>query len=89
MDGGKEHDFSFNPAISLMVSCVDQNEIDYYWEKLSANPEFEQCGWLQDKYGVSWQITPATIEELLQVPGAFKRMMHMKKLDIAKLKETR
>lgn len=89
MDGGEEHDFGFNPAISLMVSCEDQKEIDYYWEKLSANPEFEQCGWLQDKYGVSWQITPANIEELLKVPGAFKRMMQMKKLDIAKLKETR
>lgn len=88
MDGGKEHDFSFNPAISLMVSCKDQKEIDYYWEKLSANPEFEQCGWLQDKYGVSWQITPSNIEELLKVPGAFKRMMQMKKLDIAKLQET-
>lgn len=86
MDGGQEHEFSFNPAISLMVNCEDQKEIDYYWEKLSANPEFEQCGWLEDKYGVSWQITPANIEELLKVPGAFKRMMHMKKLDIAKLK---
>lgn len=89
MDGGPKHEFGFNPAISLMVSCVDQKEIDYYWEKLSANPEFEQCGWLQDKYGVSWQINPANIEELLKVPGAFKRMMQMKKLDIAKLKETR
>ena len=87
MDGGQMHDFNFNPAISLMVSCEDQKEIDYYWEKLSTNPEFEQCGWLQDKYGVSWQITPANIEELLKVPGAFKRMMQMKKLDIAKLKE--
>jgi predicted 3-demethylubiquinone-9 3-methyltransferase (glyoxalase superfamily) len=86
MDGGQGHDFSFNPAISLMVACKDQQEIDYYWEKLSANPEFEQCGWLQDKYGVSWQITPANIEELLKTPGAFKRMMQMKKINIQNLK---
>ena len=88
MDGGDAHDFSFNPAISLMVRCKNQEEIDYYWGTLSANPEFEQCGWLQDKYGVSWQITPANIEDLLKVPGAFKRMMNMKKFDIAKLQET-
>jgi predicted 3-demethylubiquinone-9 3-methyltransferase (glyoxalase superfamily) len=86
MDGGKDHEFSFNPAVSLMVLCKDQNEIDYYWDKLSANPEFEQCGWLQDKYGVSWQITPADMEDLMKSPGAFKRMMEMKKLDIEELK---
>ncbi|MFS8159273.1 MAG: VOC family protein [Candidatus Roizmanbacteria bacterium] len=85
MDGGKGHDFSFSPAISLMVTCKDQEEIDYYWEKLSANPDFEQCGWLEDKYGVSWQITPENIDELIRLPGAFKRMMNMKKLDIAGL----
>lgn len=88
MDGGDKHDFKFNPAISLMVRCEDQEEIDYYWGKLSVNPEFEQCGWLQDTYGVSWQITPTNIETLLKIPGAFKRMMQMKKLDIAKLQET-
>lgn len=88
MDGGQEHDFKFNPAISLMVNCEDQEEIDKYWNKLSANPELEQCGWLEDKYGVSWQITPENIEELLKTPGAFKRMMNMKKLDIAKLQGT-
>ncbi|HSW97245.1 MAG TPA: VOC family protein [Candidatus Saccharimonadales bacterium] len=89
MDGGNNHDFSFNPAISLMVKCKDQEEIDYYWEKLSANPNFEQCGWLEDKYGVSWQITPVNIEELLKTPGGFKRMMNMKKLDIAELQDTK
>lgn len=88
MDGGNMHDFTFTPAISLMVLCKDQEEIDYYWEKLSAVPEAEQCGWLQDKYGVSWQITPENIEELLKVPGAFKRMMDMHKLDIATLQKT-
>ncbi|HUQ84811.1 MAG TPA: VOC family protein [Candidatus Limnocylindrales bacterium] len=85
MDGGKDHNFSFSPAISLMVNCRDQEEIDYYWEKLSANPDFEQCGWLEDKYGVSWQITPENMDELIRLPGAFKRMMNMKKLDIAGL----
>lgn len=87
MDGGDVHDFSFSPAISLMVLCKDQEEIDFYWEKLSANPDFEQCGWLEDKYGVSWQIAPENIDELIRLPGAYKRMMSMKKLDIAGLQE--
>jgi predicted 3-demethylubiquinone-9 3-methyltransferase (glyoxalase superfamily) len=69
-----------------MVQCHDQEEIDYYWQKLSAKPETEQCGWLEDKYGISWQITPDNIDELIKVPGAYKRMMNMKKLDIAGLK---
>jgi predicted 3-demethylubiquinone-9 3-methyltransferase (glyoxalase superfamily) len=75
--------FSFTPAISLSVACKDQAEIDKYWEKLSAVPEAEQCGWLQDKYGLSWQIVPENVEELLKNPGAFARMMQMKKLVIA------
>ena len=87
MDGGIDHDFNFSPALSLMVKCKDQDEIDYYWEKLSANPNFEQCGWLEDKYGVSWQIVPENIDELIRLPGAYKRMMTMKKLDIAGLQE--
>lgn len=87
MDGGDVHDFSFSPAISLMVLCKDQEEIDFYWEKLSANPDFEQCGWLEDKYGVSWQIAPENIDELIRLPGAYKRMMSMKKLDISGLQE--
>lgn len=86
MDGGKDHEFGFTPAISLMVKCEDQEEIDYYWQKLSANPDFEQCGWLEDKYGVSWQIVPANMDELIRLPGAFKRLMDMKMLDIARLK---
>jgi len=85
MDGGKEHEFGFNPAISLMVKCKDQEEIDYYWDKLSAKPESEQCGWLEDTYGVSWQIAPENIDELIRLPGAYKRVMDMKKLDIEKL----
>ena len=87
MDGRDMHDFTFTPAISLMVKCKDQEEIDYYFEKLSANPDFEQCGWLEDKYGVSWQIAPENIDELIRLPGAYKRMMNMKKLDIAGLQE--
>lgn len=89
MDGGKDHEFSFSPAISLMVGCHDQEEIDYYWEKLSANPDFEQCGWLEDKFGVSWQIAPENIDKLIRLPGAYKRMMNMKKLDIAELRNTK
>jgi predicted 3-demethylubiquinone-9 3-methyltransferase (glyoxalase superfamily) len=85
MDGGSDHGFGFTPAISLMVQCKDQAEIDYYWEALSANPASEQCGWLEDKYGVSWQIVPEDIDEMIRFPGAFKRMMSMKKLDISQL----
>lgn len=88
MDSGiDEKGYTFTPALSLMVMCKDQEEIDYYWEKLSAVPDFAQCGWLQDKYGVSWQITPSNMEELIKLPGAFKRMMNMKKLDIAGLQK--
>src|SRR5690606_12415614 len=61
MDNARMHDFTFNVAISFMVSCTTQEEIDYYCEKLSADPKSEQCGWLKDKYGVSWQITPANL----------------------------
>jgi predicted 3-demethylubiquinone-9 3-methyltransferase (glyoxalase superfamily) len=83
MDAGAEHDFAFNEALSLSVSCRDQAEIDELWSKLSAYPENEQCGWCKDKFGVSWQITPANMGELMQRPDAFARMMQMKKLIIA------
>ena len=76
-------EFSFSEAISFLVECKDQEEIDYYWEKLSAVPESEQCGWLKDKYGLSWQIIPVNMEELMSKPGAFAKMMEMKKLVIA------
>ena len=65
MDSGYEHKFAFNEAISFIVNCDTQAEIDDYWEKLSAVPEAEQCGWLKDKYGFSWQIVPAGMDELL------------------------
>jgi predicted 3-demethylubiquinone-9 3-methyltransferase (glyoxalase superfamily) len=75
--------FKFNEAVSFAVACKNQEEIDYYWEKLSAVPEAEQCGWLKDNYGLSWQIVPKNADELLRRPGAFANMMKMKKLVIA------
>lgn len=83
MDSGTEHDFTFNEAISLSVSCKDQAEIDYFWGKLSTVPESEQCGWCKDKYGLSWQIVPENMGELMKKPDAFKNLMQMKKLVIA------
>jgi predicted 3-demethylubiquinone-9 3-methyltransferase (glyoxalase superfamily) len=85
MDSGTEHDFNFNEAISSQVFCENQEEIDYYWEKLSAIPESEQCGWLKDQYGVSWQIIPKNMSELMNSPEAMNAMLQMKKIDIAKL----
>jgi predicted 3-demethylubiquinone-9 3-methyltransferase (glyoxalase superfamily) len=83
MDSAVEHHFSFNEAISLAVSCKNQAEIDFFWEKLSDDPQFEQCGWCKDKFGLSWQIVPENIDELVEKPGAYARMMDMKKLIIA------
>ena len=65
MDSALEHDFGFNEAISFMVSCDTQDEIDFFWERLSAVPEAEQCGWLKDRFGVSWQVVPSILGELL------------------------
>lgn len=75
-------EFTFTEAVSFAVSCKDQEEIDYYWSKLSAVPEAEQCGWCKDKFGLSWQIVPENMEELMQKPNAYKKMMEMKKLVI-------
>lgn len=93
MDGSSDmHTFAFNEAISLMVYCENQADIDYYWEKLSAVPESEQCGWLKDKYGVSWQIVSTDLDNMLeegskdQVDRVTQALLEMKKLDIAKLK---
>lgn len=84
MDGGAEdHAFTFSPGMSLMVQCADQAEIDHYWDALSAVPEAEQCGWLVDRFGVSWQITPENMDELMQRPNAYEHMMGMHKLVIA------
>jgi predicted 3-demethylubiquinone-9 3-methyltransferase (glyoxalase superfamily) len=83
MDSGAEQNFDFSEAVSLSIACKDQTEIDYFWEKLSAVPEAEQCGWCKDKYGVSWQIVPENIDELIKKPGAYAKMMQMHKLVIA------
>ena len=77
--------FKFNEAISLAVRCDTQQEIDYYWSKLTAGGNEVQCGWLKDKFGLSWQVTPSRIAELVRHPKAMQAMMGMKKLDIAAL----
>ncbi|HWS20117.1 MAG TPA: VOC family protein [Nitrososphaera sp.] len=94
MDSAREHNFAFNEAISFIVHCETQKEIDYYWEKLSAYPEAEQCGWLKDKYGLPWQIVPNLMDKMLNDDNDTKKIarvteafLQMKKLDIAKLKE--
>jgi predicted 3-demethylubiquinone-9 3-methyltransferase (glyoxalase superfamily) len=82
MDSGEEQSFTFNEAVSFMVSCKDQAEIDYFWEKLSTVSESEQCGWCKDEYGLSWQIIPENMEELMKKPDAFVKLMQMKKIVI-------
>ena len=81
--------FKFNEAISFVVDCETQNEIDYYWDKLTAGGSESQCGWLKDKFGVSWQIVPTVLAELLSNPEKSQRVvqafMKMKKFDIEKL----
>jgi predicted 3-demethylubiquinone-9 3-methyltransferase (glyoxalase superfamily) len=92
MDSARDHDFGFNEAISFMVGCETQDEVDYFWDSLSAVPEAEQCGWLKDKYGLSWQVVPSTLEELLasgtkeQIARVTEAFLKMKKFDIAELK---
>ncbi len=93
MDGAGEHDFQFNEAISFVVNCYDQKELDNFWDKLSegGDPKAQMCGWLKDKFGVSWQIIPAELSELLSSKenGKSQRVMQkvlgMKKLNIAEL----
>jgi len=90
MDSAREHDFTFNEAISLVVSCNTQEEIDYFWKKLSAYPEAEQCGWCKDKYGLSWQIIPSRLGEFMsgtpdQRARVTQTFLKMKKFDIAAL----
>ncbi len=76
-------EFKFNEAISFAISCEDQDEIDRYWELLSSVPESEQCGWCKDRFGLSWQVVPKNMGELMQRPNAYAKMMQMKKLVIA------
>jgi predicted 3-demethylubiquinone-9 3-methyltransferase (glyoxalase superfamily) len=90
IDGGPQ--FTFNESISLLINCTDQEEVDYYWAKLSEGGEEGQCGWLKDKYGVSWQVVPTALAKLMmsepdtgRAQRAMKAMFGMKKLDIAAL----
>jgi predicted 3-demethylubiquinone-9 3-methyltransferase (glyoxalase superfamily) len=77
--------FKFTEAISFVVRCDSQQEVDEYWSKLSAGGSEIQCGWLKDKFGLSWQIVPARLPELIKHPKAMQAMLKMKKLDIAEL----
>lgn len=76
-------EFGFTEAVSFAVECADQGEIDHYWAALSAVPEAEQCGWCKDRFGLSWQVVPANMGELMSRPHAFATMMDMKKIVIA------
>ena len=92
LNGGPH--FKFTEALSLVINCDSQDEVDHYWERLTAggDPKAQQCGWLKDRYGVSWQVVPTALPELLSGPGAARSrraveaMMGMKKLDIAALR---
>ena len=85
--------FKFNEAVSFIVYCDNQDEIDYYWSRLSAEPKAEQCGWLKDKYGLSWQIVPTVLDRMMRdkdpkrVARVTQAFLQMKKFDIAKLEE--
>lgn len=83
MDSAVEQDFTFNSGVSLMLQCEDQEQLDRYWHELSAVPEAEQCGWLVDRLGLSWQVVPANMRELMQAPGSFEKLLAMKKIEIS------
>jgi len=93
LNGGPH--FKFNEAVSFIVNCKDQNELDYFWEKLSegGDPKAQQCGWLKDKFGLSWQVVPIALEELMNDPDqekadhVFEAMLSMKKLNIDELQQ--
>lgn len=89
LNGGPK--FKFNEAVSFVVDCDTQEEIDYYWDKLTEGGEESMCGWLKDKYGLSWQIVPAILGELMSDPEKGQRViqafLQMKKFDIEKLKQ--
>lgn len=93
MDSAHEHNFSFNEAISFVVNCETQEEVDYYWTKLSAVPASEQCGWLKDKFGLSWQIVPTVLSKYLsdadlkKSQRVMQAMLRMKKIEIASLEK--
>lgn len=93
MDSAHKHDFSFNEAVSFVVHCETQADIDEFWRALSAVPEAEQCGWLKDRYGVSWQIVPCEMEDMMaaaspeEMARFTKAFLGMKKFDVARLRE--
>ncbi len=93
MDSAHDHRFAFNEAVSLLIPCETQEEIDYFWDKLSADPKAEQCGWLKDRFGLSWQVWPTAMGEMMeqgtpeQVAHVTRAFLPMKKFDIAKLEE--
>lgn len=93
MDSAREHNFGFNEAISIMVHCEDQKEIDRCWDALTAVPESEQCGWLKDKFGVSWQVVPTYLNEMMangtqeQIDRVTQAFLPMKKFDLAELQK--
>lgn len=79
-------EFTFNEAVSFNISCKDQAEIDYYWDAITKNGgEESMCGWCKDKYGLSWQINPENIENLMLTSGAWEKLLQMKKIDISAL----
>jgi predicted 3-demethylubiquinone-9 3-methyltransferase (glyoxalase superfamily) len=83
LNGGPNH--KFTEAVSFVVRCDTQADVDYYWEKLTAGGQEIQCGWLTDKYGLCWQITPSQLPTLIRNPKAMQAMMKMKKIDIAEI----
>lgn len=91
MDSARDHGFGFNEAISFMMGCDTQQEIDRYWDRLSAVPEAEQCGWLKDRYGLSWQVVPSGMGDMMrkgtkeQIARVTQSFLHMKKFDVAEL----
>ena len=89
MDGPGNHDYNFNEAVSLIIECEDQQEIDYYWNKLTEGGEESMCGWLKDKFGISWQVFPKILNQLMsdpmKAPLVFESFKNMKKFEINKL----
>lgn len=95
MDNAFDVDYQFNEAFSLIVNCEDQKEIDYFWDRLSAVPEAEQCGWVKDRFGVSWQIVPSNLNEIMfhgskeEVQRVTEAFLKMKKFDLESLEKAR
>ncbi len=93
MDSNQEHNFAFNEAMSIIINCDNQAEVDYFWDKLTAGGEEQPCGWLKDKFGVSWQVVPTALIELMQGEDAAgvvrmsEKLLQMRKIDIGELQQ--